>query len=498
MVKFGEILEVQLIFEWREHYVSYNRLKRIIKRCAFLRAQLLRVQAANHDVAADSDEEEVVDAMLDSSKKALEKIKRQHSVSKLSFGEQEERLAVLSLRSTPDSLAGWEDLEIGPSDGRPGDDPDADGEAVPLILPPPVLARSAASSKDRSLSSENQSLLEFRLSSATKGHSFASNALSKAKADAPLNSATFPLPLNPQRRRSSSVVKSSPVIVPVPVPKVPPKASPRPSSAKPKSSTQQSRQGSPLLRHIAAKAYDNYATPEELKMADHLESEVMKFWQQIEADLTKVDAFYEGKVTSCDMTLYSFFMQESAMGCGSLSSPNINMSPLKSSSGSIPSLLSERVRNLTLAGSAHPDLRSVKRLYIELMQLQNFVRLNGTGFRKIVKKFDKVMNRSTLPKFMDNLKKRQFMSSSKCIELIEGTTSLVSRDKLMDLKADAQAAIRSPRSKKNLGFMGERENDGTLMRGVAAFFASDKPVRFWALFLSVLLAVVAWKSAPFR
>jgi SPX domain protein involved in polyphosphate accumulation len=110
----------------------------------------------------------------------------------------------------------------------------------------------------------------------------------------------------------------------------------------------------------------------------------------------------------------------------------------------------------------------VKKLYIDLMRLQNYVRLNGTGFRKIVKKFDKTMHRESLPSFMNNLKNRRFMVSSDCIELVEMTTSLVSRDKLMDWKADARKAISNPSKLLADG----RENGGGIVTDSINLFMS--------------------------
>jgi hypothetical protein len=152
-----------------------------------------------------------------------------------------------------------------------------------------------------------------------------------------------------------------------------------------------------------------------------------------------------------------------------------------------------RVRKLTLAGSAAPDLRSVKKLYIELMQLQEFVRLNGTGFRKIVKKFDKTVHRDFLPKFMENLKNRQFMRSSAVIKLVEKTTSLVSRDKLMDFKTDAQAIIVNPGRSQNI--IGEQ---GKFREALDTFFGSDKSTRPWAVALTAILTAVAFNATPFE
>ena len=127
------------------------------------------------------------------------------------------------------------------------------------------------------------------------------------------------------------------------------------------------------------------------------------------------------------------------------------------------------------------------------MQLQNFVKLNGTGFRKIVKKFDKTVHRNFLPKFMESLKHRQFMRSSATLEMIEKTTRLVSRDKLMDFKSDAQAVIMNPGRNKKLV-----EGRGKIVDALDALFSSEKVYRPWAMALTVFLTSVAINAAPFH
>ena len=129
--------------------------------------------------------------------------------------------------------------------------------------------------------------------------------------------------------------------------------SPQKSLSPPRKGNRSGGEGSPLLRHIAAKAYDSYATSEELGAYSSLEVEVEKFWDMIETDLNKVDSFFEGKVAEYHMTLESFYVHESMMGRGS---------PERKGSSSTNLNGMNRVRKLTLAGSAAPDLRSVKKV----------------------------------------------------------------------------------------------------------------------------------------
>jgi hypothetical protein len=81
-----------------------------------------------------------------------------------------------------------------------------------------------------------------------------------------------------------------------------------------------------------------------------------------------VDAFYTGKVAEYTLVLESF---------------------LRPSAHNLTGLAHHQPRSARYSVEAwggSPDLRAVKSLYIDLVRLQNFVRLNGTGFRKIVKK----------------------------------------------------------------------------------------------------------------
>lgn len=46
--------------------------------------------------------------------------------------------------------------------------------------------------------------------------------------------------------------------------------------------------------------------------------------------------------------------------------------------------------------------KRITNLYVELCELKSYVQLNKTGFRKILKKFDKIMDRDLRPKYMAN------------------------------------------------------------------------------------------------
>ena len=80
---------------------------------------------------------------------------------------------------------------------------------------------------------------------------------------------------------------------------------------------------------------------------------------------------------------------------------------------------------------------------------------------------------------MVGLAGRDFMVSTRCIEMADLTTGLVSRDKLMEFKADAREAVR--RGTKEGGDAGGNKNKGGNIIG--RFFSSKYPLRMWALSL---------------
>jgi len=69
---------------------------------------------------------------------------------------------------------------------------------------------------------------------------------------------------------------------------------------------------------------------------------------------------------------------------------------------------------------------------MELMLLIQYVDFNRTGFVKIVKKHDKVMNLSDLGEWKDIVKRQPFVVSLEPAGLMESLTNIVGRDKLME------------------------------------------------------------------
>jgi len=158
MVKFGEILESQMVVSFKPNYVSYSRLKRHIEKCAYLRDQWLKLQKKNF--GGDSDEEQVAEVILSNTKDTIKRIKKRHiSNNHMTSVESRERLDALTLdaaMAAPDSP----DLEKGrkhirpPSNSKPSASSGHIDNELPLVLPPPAITN--LSSANRSLSSERR------------------------------------------------------------------------------------------------------------------------------------------------------------------------------------------------------------------------------------------------------------------------------------------------------------------------------------------------------
>jgi phosphate transporter len=74
-------------------------------------------------------------------------------------------------------------------------------------------------------------------------------------------------------------------------------------------------------------------------------------------------------------------------------------------------------------------------VYGELVALRDYAELNYQGFRKIVKKYDKTLDKDRSPQFLsDHLEKQTFVVSSDPQHLIDTISSLLTRDKLLKLE----------------------------------------------------------------
>ncbi len=105
-----------------------------------------------------------------------------------------------------------------------------------------------------------------------------------------------------------------------------------------------------------------------------------------------------------------------------------------------------RTRNLRSTRNKHSSLkRAISEFYFSLVLLQNFQQLNRTGFRKVLKKQDKLARtKRGLKFFKEDVCKSYFVAHNKLDELIEKTEGVMI-DKLEDgNRSKAMNTLRVP------------------------------------------------------
>lgn len=89
-------------------------------------------------------------------------------------------------------------------------------------------------------------------------------------------------------------------------------------------------------------------------------------------------------------------------------------------------------RNHHTSSSDSAYLLRLRDIYVDLAALRSYCDLNKTGFYKIIKKYDKVMQDSTLEGWLTTVERQSFATNTEPVMLMEAVTSLVSRDKLIE------------------------------------------------------------------
>ena len=82
-------------------------------------------------------------------------------------------------------------------------------------------------------------------------------------------------------------------------------------------------------------------------------------------------------------------------------------------------------------GGDQSELTKLRDLYIQLTNLRSYCDLNKTGFLKIIKKYDKIMEEDTLKVWKKTVEGQAFAAPKEPGMLIEVVAGLVSRDKLL-------------------------------------------------------------------
>ncbi|CAN0197711.1 unnamed protein product [Scytosiphon promiscuus] len=154
--------------------------------------------------------------------------------------------------------------------------------------------------------------------------------------------------------------------------------------------------------------HEKFVRLKRQESAEERVSTEAEFFGVVDQELHKVDEFYRGKYADLDQVLRDF----EARGT-------------MSNSWAVPS------------GNT---LTPLFEAYTEITALGTFVEMNGEGFRKIVKKYDKTMGTEYLDSFLVRLQKTDFYQSKAAESLLERVQGLVSRDKLLDMKRHAELA----------------------------------------------------------
>jgi phosphate transporter len=92
------------------------------------------------------------------------------------------------------------------------------------------------------------------------------------------------------------------------------------------------------------------------------------------------------------------------------------------------------------AGGDASDLTTLRDIYVELAALKSFGELNKSGLIKIIKKYDKILEKSTLDGWIPTIERLPFATSPEPLQLMEIVTNYVSRDKLIEWERFATEA----------------------------------------------------------
>ncbi|RLN99363.1 hypothetical protein DYB28_007106 [Aphanomyces astaci] len=143
---------------------------------------------------------------------------------------------------------------------------------------------------------------------------------------------------------------------------------------------------------------------------DNIEDAKREFWDMTNANIADANEFYRSKVTHLAKIVKDF---ESML-----------RDEDKASHGHVSS------KPRTTSHEVDRGFAGIQDCYDTLIDLKQFVNLNHTGFRKIVKKFDKTTGGDTLDAFVKQLNHEEFYASHDIDALLERLFSMTSKDKL--------------------------------------------------------------------
>ncbi|OWZ23472.1 Divalent anion:Na symporter protein [Phytophthora megakarya] len=143
-------------------------------------------------------------------------------------------------------------------------------------------------------------------------------------------------------------------------------------------------------------------------VVDEVQDAKDQFWQVLDANLKIVNDFYVGKVVTLTRSVGDF---------------ETMLEDEKTPMGHV------HTRSRTHSQAEH-GFAALQEIYDTLVDLRTFVQINHSGFRKIVKKFDKTVKAHTQETFMERLNNEKFYASTDIDELLDRVFGLTSRDKL--------------------------------------------------------------------
>ncbi|ETV99949.1 hypothetical protein, variant [Aphanomyces invadans] len=147
----------------------------------------------------------------------------------------------------------------------------------------------------------------------------------------------------------------------------------------------------------------------DLNLAN-IEDAKREFWEMTNANIAEANAFYRSKVTHLAKIVKDF------------------ESMLRDEDKATHGHVSSKPR--TTSHEVDRGFAGIQDCYDTLIDLKQFVNLNHTGFRKIVKKFDKTTGASTLDTFIKQLNHEDFYSSNDIDALLDRLFAMTSKDKL--------------------------------------------------------------------
>jgi len=168
------------------------------------------------------------------------------------------------------------------------------------------------------------------------------------------------------------------------------------------------------------------ADPNRNLLAVHVDERLQEeFFERISRELETVNSFFKAREAEADLKLLEYDEEAELLQM------------LRAT---------RRTRNLRSTRSKHRSLkRALSEFYYSLVLLQNFQQLNRTGFRKVLKKQDKLARSKRGQRFFkEEVCKADFVNNNKLDELIEKTEKLMI-DKLEDgNRSKAMNTLRVP------------------------------------------------------